>query len=146
MLYLTKSFEEYGPQHIPTRSSSSISRPRQPTWSPYGLTRLFHVLADGRHFISLSKLHESQKPETHLELDQPRHDPWGNEFQDVFNDNNFLPDVPGTVDGVNNDLLSSFNALFNPHMRTGDALQSKWTVLRSRLTVSTINFEKPGQG
>lgn len=81
-----------------------------------------------------------------MELDQHRNEPWGNESKDVLNEHEFVPDVPLPVNDVTDELLSSFNPLLHPHMRTGEALRSKWDFLRYRFTVCTRNYEKYGQG
>jgi hypothetical protein len=60
--------------------------------------RLFHVVADPRNATALRKLY--QRETSRAELDSVRHDPWSNEFMNLFNDLDFNPDVPEVSGGT----------------------------------------------
>lgn len=144
ILSLANLFDSEGPLPSTGDSTSGEARARQPPWTSSELARLCHVIADPRHYTAFERLH--RKPESRAELDKARHDPWSAEFQDAFNDDGFQPHQPAAVDGVTVDILNTFDPLLHPHKRTGEALRSKWSYLRSRFTICERNYTRSGQG
>ena len=70
-----------------TRNAASKEDPcrtRDPNFTKHEVTQLCHVLAQPKHFRVLSRLYN--RPDTRAELDRGCHDPWSNEFVNLFND------------------------------------------------------------
>jgi hypothetical protein len=98
-------------------------REREPNWHRNETARLCHVVSDPRNAVALQKLYN--KPETRAELDNGRHDPWTNEFQDLFNDELYCPDVPELSGGVMQEEIDLFDPCNVRHKRSGATLKRK---------------------
>lgn len=136
---LVSAFNEQGKN----TSIDPTSGEKAPNWTKNEFARLCHVMADPRHATVMEKLYNV--PETRQELDTARHDPWSAKFSELFNDKSFKPSLPVGVDGVTDDIISTFDPCVAPHVRTGATLKSKWTKLRSNYTTSYQNYSVSGQ-
>eukprot|EP00171_Calliarthron_tuberculosum_P004659 IDg4659t1 len=90
-------------------SASGNLREKAPNWTMHETARLCHVIQSPVHSTSLTRLY--CKPASRAELDRGRHDPWANEFADMFNDDNFTPSTPDCHNGVTEDILAAFDPL-----------------------------------
>jgi hypothetical protein len=100
----------------PAERGGAVRR-RDPNWSMHETARLCHVIADPRNATALRKLY--QREPNRSELDSGRHDPWSNEFMDLFNDPNFSPDVPEWRAGIVQCVLDRFRPEDVRHERDG---------------------------
>jgi hypothetical protein len=125
-------------------NSGICSRDREPNWSKNEYARLCHVICDPRNATALTALHN--RPESRAELDNGRHDPWSNEFPEMFNDPQFCPDVPEISGGAIQEEIDQFDPAFWRHKRTGSLLKKKWTGLRSKFSVAYTKWSSSGQG
>jgi hypothetical protein len=79
---------------------------RGPNWTKHETARLCHVVADPRNSIALRKLYE--RDTNRSEIESGRHDPWSNEFMELFNDPAYEPQVPEISGGAVQELLEKF--------------------------------------
>jgi hypothetical protein len=120
------------------------ARDREPNWHKNETARLCHVVADPRNATVLQSIYN--KPENRAELDAGRHDPWSNDFPDLFNDESYIPDVPFVSGGTVQEEIDAFDPAFHRHKRAGSILKRKWTNLRSRFSVAYTKWTASGQG
>jgi hypothetical protein len=100
-------------------------------------------VADPRNSTALRKLYERE--ENRSELDSGRHDPWCNEFIDLFNDLMYEPEVPEVSCGTVQELLDKFDPAGSKNSRNGARLKEGWQKIRSSLTVAYSKWSKSGQ-
>lgn len=140
ILRLSKMYESEG---INKDVGNGKSPDKAANWTKHETARLCHVLADRRHATILAKLyHKSDRQE----LDVGSHDPWSEEFADLFNSTSYQPYQPEGESGVTDDILLDFDPTRHPVHRTGRLLKSKWTSLRSKYTIAKQKFDQSGQG
>lgn len=123
VVYKENQFYKNVPIPIAESTVATSVRTRQQPLTPHELARLFHVLADPRHFASFRKLHV--KPEMRSELETDCHDLWSAEFGDAFLDSKYQPERPDPADGVTQQVLASFHPDQEPHELTADAMRDK---------------------
>jgi hypothetical protein len=116
---------------------------RDPNWTKHETARLCHVVADPRNSTALRKLYERE--ENRSELDSGRHDPWCNEFMDLFNDPMYEPEVPEVSCGAVQELLDKFDPAISRNSRNGARLKERWQKIRSSFTVAYSKWSKSGQ-
>jgi len=127
----------------PDVTASPAGRSKAPNWTMHEAARLCHVINSPLHSTVLARMYT--KPASRSEL-EARHDPWNNEFAELFNDDTFSPAIPGPRDGVLGKDLEAFNPSVHPHQRPGSLLKSKWNKLRSQYTIARDRFSRSGQG
>jgi hypothetical protein len=126
----------------PAERGDAVRR-QDPNRSMHETARLCHVIADPRHATALRKLYQIESNRS--ELDSGRHDPWSNEFMDLFNDPNFNPDVPEWRAGNMQCVLDRLRPEDVRHERDGSRLKEPWQKLRSSFTIAYNNWSKSGQ-
>jgi hypothetical protein len=140
---LAEEFEDTR-ERIPSASGMGTSRDREPNWTKHETARLCHVISDPRNSTALRNLYN--RAESRAEIDQGRHDPWSNEFPDLFNTKSYEPDVPLISGGAVQTELDQFDPGWHPHERSGGLLKKKWASLRSKFSVAYTNWSASGQG
>jgi hypothetical protein len=124
-------------------NSGICSRDREPNWNKNEYARPCHVICDPRNATALTALYN--RPESRAELDQGRHDPWSNEFPEMFNDPQFRPDVPEISGGAIQEEIDQLDPAFHKHKRTG-ALLKRGPILRSKFSIAYTKWTSSGQG
>lgn len=125
-------------------SALSNVRSKAPNWTKHETARLCHVINHPSNSTILVQLYN--KPPSRAVLDKTRHDPWANQFADLFNDTSFVAVAPEPHDGVTTDILAQFKPNVHPETRDGAMLKSRWNKIRSLYTVAREKFSRSGQG
>jgi hypothetical protein len=81
---------------------------------------------------------------SHTQTQQGRHDPWSNEFIELFNDPAYEPQVPEISGGAVQELLDKFEPWEAKNTREGARLKERWQKIRSSFTVAYSNWSRSG--
>lgn len=114
------------------------TRKKAANWSKHETAKLCHVICSLIHTTVHDRLYV--KPISIGELDRGRHDPWANEFSEVFKNDVSIPPAQEGHDGVTDDILASFQPHVNPRVRTGVTSKSLSNKLRSKYTIARQKY------
>jgi hypothetical protein len=118
-------------------------RGRSPNWTANETARLAHVLVDPSNATALTRLVSRASRD---QLDCGLRDPWSEEFQSLFNNPKFEPEVPEIAGGAVQETLDRFDPSELKHKRDAAKLKSQWASIRSKFTVAYKNWSSSGQG
>lgn len=136
---LAAEFKKYGPDDTATVTG----REKAANFTTHEYARLCHVIQHPSNSTAVARLYN--KPKSRAELDKGRHDPFANEFADLFNEQvKFV--LPEPRDGITADVLDAFDPNDHPHKRQGAILKVKWNELRSKYSTAYQRFSRSGQG